>query len=191
MEGCLTRARELARAHGVFLLENESLLVGNVRFLGCTLWTDFRLQGMPEVSMAHARLRMNDFSGSITTVAGDGELRDFRPQDSQEIHRVSVGWLRSELGKRFDGATVVVTHHAPHPLCEHRTHAGSIVSPAFCSNLGRMIEEFEPDLWISGHTHASHDVRLGATRLVSNQRGYRDTPEHADAPFDPRCCVEF
>lgn len=190
MDGCLARARELARAHDVLLLENESVVVGTVRFLGCTLWTDFRLQGTPEGSMTRARLGMSDFSGRITTIGDDGELRDFRPQDSREIHRRSVAWLRGELAEEFGGATVVVTHHSPHPICEHRAYASSLLSPAFCSNLGAMIEEFQPELWISGHTHASHDVRIGKTRLVSNQRGYTNVPEHDDAPFDPRFCVE-
>lgn len=190
MERAVARARELAREAEVDLLENDVRTIGDVRFLGCTLWTDFRLQRMPDVNMMHARLRMNDFSSAIL-IDDSGEIRFFSPHDSVEIHRRSVVWLRNELAKPFAGKTVVVTHHAPHPKCEHSSHVGGLLAPAFSSDLGGVIESFQPALWISGHTHASHDFCIGVTRLVSNQRGYRDTPEHADSPFDPLMVVEL
>src|SRR5690606_10860297 len=43
------------------VLENETVMIGGVRFLGATLWTDFRLHGAPEPAMVHARRRMNDY----------------------------------------------------------------------------------------------------------------------------------
>ena len=45
----------------VHLLENDQVVIDGVRFLGATLWTDFRIQGSPELAMHHARERMNDF----------------------------------------------------------------------------------------------------------------------------------
>lgn len=190
VERCIERARRLAAEFDIHLLEDETLVLDEVRFLGCTLWTDFRLQGMPDLSMTRARLGMSDFSGSIAATAEGGGSRYFRPQDSVDIHRRSVAWLHAELAKSYDRRNVVVTHHAPHPRCEHASYVGGLLSPAFCNDLGLPIERYQPVLWISGHTHASHDFKVGSTRLVSNQRGYRDVPEHADAPFRPNLVIE-
>lgn len=184
-------ARELARAVGIHLLENEFVELGGARFLGCTLWTDFMLQGTPEESMLHARQQMGDFDGEIRISTPEGETRFFRPADSVEIHRKSVAWLDRTLAIPHPGPTVVITHHAPHPRCEHPFFVGKSLSPAFCNDLEWLIEKHAPALWISGHTHASHDFRLGNTRLISNQRGYSDRAEHDDAPFRREFVVEI
>lgn len=186
----LERARGKALDAGVHLLENDCVVISGVRFLGCTLWTDFQLRGSSQASMEAAARAMNDFR-VIRVDNGEGGTEPFAPQDSVQIHRRSVAWLDAELTNPFDGKSVVITHHSPHPKCEHAFYATSSLSPAFCSDLGWLIERHQPELWISGHTHASHDVRIGATRLVSNQRGYRDTPEHADAPFNPSLVIEI
>jgi hypothetical protein len=44
----------------VHLLENESCCIGDVVFLGATLWTDFALNGNPVVSEVTAQTGMND-----------------------------------------------------------------------------------------------------------------------------------
>ena len=191
IDACLSAARTIAREAGVQLLERDVVAVGDIRFLGCTLWTDFRIQGTPEASMTRARLGMSDFSGAISIDDDAGRQRYFRPQDSVDIFRKSVAWLRSELSREFDGKSVVVTHPGPHPGCEHPSHVGGPLAPAFCSDLEELIRAFQPCLWVSGHTHASHDFSVGQTRLISNQRGYRDVPEHADAPFRRDLTIEI
>lgn len=191
IEGCVDRARALARNQQVHLLEGDVTVIGGVRFVGCTLWTDFELQGSPYQARIHAAMRMSDFRGAIKIPDAYEGIRFFRPEDSRRIHERSVRWLESELSQPFGGETIVVTHHAPHPRCEHASHAQSPLSPAFCSDLSWMIEKYQPRLWVSGHTHASHDVDVGMTRLLSNQRGYRDVPEHPDAPFNPDLVVKL
>ena len=46
---------------GVYFLENDAVTFGGVRFLGATLWTDFRIDGVAESAMNHARRRVNDY----------------------------------------------------------------------------------------------------------------------------------
>jgi hypothetical protein len=36
----------------------------------------------------------------------------------------------------------------------------------------KVIEEFQPALWVYGHTHECDDQRMGKTRIISNQLGY-------------------
>ena len=53
-------ARE-AEGSPVHVLENAEVVTGGVRFLGCTLWTDFDLFGERIRSAAAAHAAMNDF----------------------------------------------------------------------------------------------------------------------------------
>ncbi len=55
--------REAAKAYDVNFLEAEGIDLAGVRFLGCTLWTDFDLFGVEkkDVAMRVAKAQMNDF----------------------------------------------------------------------------------------------------------------------------------
>jgi hypothetical protein len=35
-----------------------------------------------------------------------------------------------------------------------------------------VIEKYQPNLWVYGHTHECDDQMLALTRIISNQRGY-------------------
>ena len=54
---------------------------------------------------------------------------------------------------------------------------------AFASSLEGLIEEYQPILWIHGHTHDPFDYELFATRVVCNPRGYPG--EHLRNGFRP------
>ena len=43
-------ARKSAEALGVHLLDEDVLEIDGVRFAGCTLWTDYQANGLPEVA---------------------------------------------------------------------------------------------------------------------------------------------
>lgn len=165
------RCRERVRSLGnrvVHYLQNEYAVIGEVAFLGATLWTDYNLYGTPVKSMDYANERLNDhylieFQGRI-----------FQPEHARDFHEVSLAWLRGELTKfNQEGVpTAVVTHHAPSGQSSNLRYVGDPLSPAFCSNLEEFIGEHAPRLWLHGHTHHSVDYTIGTTHVVSNQRGY-------------------
>ena len=102
------------------------------------------------------------------------------------LHAQSKGILRHALHEGFDGPTVVVTHHAPHPGSVNRRWKGSSLNPAFASNLSELIELYRPALWVHGHMHDSSDYVVRDTRIVANPKGY-----HNENPaFDPLMVVE-
>jgi len=188
LEASVAYARMEADKHGVHLLENDAVELGGVRFLGCTLWTDFALLGDVALAQSIAEHAMADFR-LIRLARPEHGLRSFTAADSAAIHRKSVAWLDGELSRPYAGKTVVVTHHPPHPRCNHPAHSGSPLSPAFVSDLGWLIEKHTPDVWISGHTHSSYRFQIGKTLMLSNQRGYSNTPEEGAGPFDPRLVI--
>lgn len=157
-----------ASSDNIRILNNDTVILDGVRFLGCTLWTDFRLYGEGEAwfSRHRARQSIQDFA-SIRN--GD---RRFTPDDSVTLHEASRAWLESELKKEFEGPTVVVTHHLPAAMSVAKQFANDPLNPAFASRLEDAIEKHRPELWIHGHTHVSCDYKLFDTRIVCNPRGY-------------------
>ena len=178
----LMRAR--ARGTHVHVLDEESVVLGGVTFLGATLWTDFELFGDAQTAFDRAREQLPDFR-----VIRDGR-QPLSPERSAALHRRARAWLAQALANSA-ADTVVVTHHAPHRGSLADRFATSPLSPAFISDLDALMGR--APLWIHGHTHTSFDYAVHATRVVCNPRGYAarsrpEAPENAD--FVPGLAVE-
>ena len=178
-------AREAAREHDIHVLDDGVAVLGGVRFVGATLWTDFCLNGeaMQAIDMVAAGQLMNDYL-CIRQQQISGQR--FTPRDSLALHRTSRAFIWQTLSEGFAGPSVVITHHAPHPRSIHRRYQGSAVNPAFASDQSAIIERFAPALWVHGHVHDSFDYTLGDTRIVCNPRGYGTE----NAAFDPLRVVD-
>ena len=180
------KLRDAARGSQVQFLENTVFVHQNVRFLGCTLWTDFSILGLEHRALAmwEAEQKMNDYR----LIRKSPNFSRLRPQDTASIHFASVKWLQSQLEIPFSGRTVVVTHHAPSAKSFDRKYQTDSLSPSFGSNLEALIEHSRIDLWVHGHTHHCVDYTLHGTRILSNQRGY---PDQIAPNFQPNLIVEI
>ena len=169
-----------ARGSNVRFLERESLIWGEVRFLGCTLWTEL---GGDENDQIEDLLRLvNDFR----RIRYRHEVLNLR--DYVLLHRESRHWLISELEQPFDGKTVVITHHAPTPWSWHESPT-SIKRFAYCNDLKEVFHNFEIAAWFHGHTHLVSDYRCSGARILCNPRGYY--PSQLVADFDPTKTVDI
>ena len=176
-----TRAdlRSACAGTNVTFLDNDVVEFDGVRVLACTLWTDFRLPGASQALHMHEVGRaLNDYR-LIRTQAGT-----LRAQDTLADHQRSRDWLERELAKPFEGATVVVTHHGPHPLSIAPQFDGNALNAGFVSDLTPLMAGV--DLWLHGHEHDSFDYRVGGCRVVANPAGYvlNGTLEESDARFE-------
>ena len=124
---------------------------------------------------------MNDYR--LIRVAG-ASYRRIRAADTVALHRDHRRWLEARLAEPFDGDTVVVTHHAPHPACLGRFEGGSLAA-AYASDLTDLIEAHRPALWLHGHTHVPSDLTVGATRVLNVSIGYPPGVDGSPAG-DPR-----
>jgi predicted phosphodiesterase len=166
-------------------LENRELILGDVRFLGCTLWTDFKLVG--DLKMTQAMTVAGDTMTDFRRIRSSPGFSRFTPKDSRELHLRSRTWLRDRLAEPFAGRTVVVTHHAPSRQSNAERNRGDLLSAAFISDLDEMMNGDRVALWIHGHTHHCVDFEVSGTRVLSNQRGY---PNEAVTGFRPGLVVE-
>jgi len=163
--GLIARLRQSSSHSHIRYLENEEWRMAGVRFLGCCLWTDYRYSELTQdAAMAESEKILYDHK-LITT---DDGL--FSATDALHMHEASRDWLARKLDERFDGKTVVVTHHSPHPNSVHPRFAGSPLNAAFVSDLSALMGKAA--LWIHGHVHDSFDYMLAGTRVVANPRGY-------------------
>lgn len=177
--GTAARLRAACAGTPVRLLEREAAVIGGVRFLGCTLWADYR-DGDPDV-VGPAEARFNDFRH----IRAGG--RPLRAADLVAEHRAARAWLARTLAEPFDGPTVVVTHHAP----SYASWPGpdKPARYACASDLEGLMRAHAPVLWIHGHIHHHMDYRIGPTRVVCNPRGYEDTDPGVG--WDPAFVVEL
>jgi 3',5'-cyclic AMP phosphodiesterase CpdA len=178
-------AAQAAQKLDITVLDDAVAVISGVRFVGATLWTDFCLggEGFQQLNMLTARTRMNDYR---TISLQKKPWARFTPQASLELHRRSRTFIAEALEHPFDGPTVVVTHHAPHPKSVHQRFDREPINPAYVSDLTAMIETFRPPLWLHGHVHNSFDYRVADTRVVCNPRGYGDE----NAEFNPALVIE-
>jgi 3',5'-cyclic AMP phosphodiesterase CpdA len=176
--------RRMSLGTNLRILENECLHIDGVRFLGCTLWTDFRLFGDPAAAGRRAAAIMNDYR----LIRVSPEFRRLRGLDTARLHAGSMKWLREQLEQDRKTATVLVTHHAPSARSLDPGDAGDLISAAYASNLDEMVAATRARLWIHGHIHRPVDYCIGETRVLCNPRGYADLS--VPAGFDPGLVVE-
>jgi hypothetical protein len=144
----LTAELEAAAPENITVLSDDVLVLDGVRFLGSTLWTDFKLHGEGEAWLARERARrsMNDF----VRIRNGGHR--FRPEDSVVLHEASRTWLVRQLEQPFDGPTVVITHHLPALKSIAPRYASDPLNPAFASRLENECERLS--------SHGGVDVLL-------------------------------
>jgi predicted phosphodiesterase len=158
--------RQAAEGTAIRFLDNEVADFGGVRFLGCTLWTDYRLSSnrTQRQLMENAEMRLKDHH-VIKTQEGN-----FTAARALAEHEQSRRWLERELATPYDGKTVVISHHGPHPLSVHPRYIGDITNAAFVSQLDELLAK--ADYWVHGHTHDNFDYVVEGCRVVANPRGY-------------------
>jgi predicted phosphodiesterase len=186
MPGLISDLRSAAAGSSVQVLERDEVILDGVRFLGCTLWSDFEFDG-PDHRALSMRVCERAVSDYHVIHNGDAD-RVLRAEDTRALHLSSRQWLAERLAVRHDGPTVVVTHHAPYIVWRPPQEVLRLIAGAFVSDLSELIDGERAALWIYGHTHRWADLNVAGTRVLSNPRGYPDEPV---AGYDAELCVSL
>lgn len=179
-------AREfVARFSNIHFLENEAVDIGGVRFIGGTLWTDFRLPGRePTFAMADAAKGMNDYKRIKFAKL---PYQKFKPIHALRKHQETLIFITSELRGNEGRPTVMVTHHAPSIRSVPSWFREDALTACYASQLEGLILDTQPTLWVHGHLHNRVDYMIGETRVVANPRGYPGE----NTGFDPAFALEI
>jgi hypothetical protein len=165
--------RDFVTPDNFILLDDDVAYIDHVRIMGGTLWTDFDNDDW--FAKQKAKDGMNDFD-VIRKIDYNpkyhGMNRKFHPNDTVVAHIDTREFMRIQLAKPWDGPTVVVTHHLPHPLCVPEHFRRHPLNPAYVTNLDEFIAEHDIAVWCHGHTHDNVDFEIHGTRILCNPRGY-------------------
>lgn len=178
------KLKEETKDTNIHVLENDKIIIGDIEFLGCTLWTDFRLlDDNQKLFGMYAQQIMNDYR-RIRVSPGFSKLRSI---DTAMFHSRSVKWLRQNLEKS-ERKRVIITHHAPSIRSLPEERRKDDTSAAYASNLDELAADSGASLWIHGHIHSKSDYYIGNTRIICNPGAY---PEEKTGGFDPAFLIEI
>ncbi len=147
----------------IHFLENNSFIYKNIRFIGCSLWTNLFQEG--DKKAAELGNLLNDFK-KIT-------FKDeaFNEQLYSRLFLRSKRWLENQLAQPFAGKTIVVTHHAPSEMSWNESPY-LLKKLAYCNDLNYLFYQYQIDAWFHGHIHNMNDYQIAGTRILNNPRGY-------------------
>ena len=157
----------------VCLLDNSSEVIDGVMFIGSTLWTD--MNNYDPITILQCKQSMNDYH----LVSNEGNK--LQPETTIEAHEAAKAYISGKLEFTRHDRVVVVTHHMPSPQCVHQRYVESdLMNGAYRSDLEDIIYKYKPNVWISGHSHHSHELLIDNTRLLANPRGYDFVDENPE-----------
>jgi hypothetical protein len=179
------RLRETCERLGLIWLEREAVVLGGVRFVGTTLWSDFDALGPPvddrtATLTQQLRSREKAFRAANFYLRKTGGTRGgvpFLAEFVREQALVCQRWLRSALRAPFDGSTVAVTHFAPSLRSADPRYGLTPGTAGFCNALDELLPLTR--LWLHGHLHAPSDYLHHGCRVVANPLGYLRKGEQA------------
>ncbi len=170
---------------GITWLADQSAVLGGVRFVGSTLWTDFDALTPPAwdgprsaaLEMAHEKTRQKArdkaFRAANYYLSKNHSLRAGQPMLAAEVRELGIAgqaWLRTALAQPFDGPTVAITHFAPSLLSADPRYGLAPGTAGFCNALDDLLPQAK--LWLHGHLHCPQDYVAGGCRVVANPLGY-------------------
>ena len=182
--------RKLAHLSNLYIMERDVKVIGDVTFIGGTLWTDMNNSDL--LTLYHMRTMMNDFrviTNSTTPVhfkTSEGEFRTrvgkFSPEDAVSEHVKMKQYIQSVVQGNHDTKYVVVGHHSPSRLSTHEMYKNdTVMNGGYSSDMDDFIQDHpQIRLWTHGHTHHEFDYMIGKTRVMCNPRGYAGYEQQAD-----------
>jgi hypothetical protein len=175
--GLDTLYNECANFPNVYFLEDQTKVIGEVSFIGCTLWTDMN-KGDP-LTLHSVRDMMNDYNVIVNDSMGYTKLR---PAHTLSRHIKSLQYIKNVVQGKHDEKFVVVGHHSPTRMSIHPKYKDDqIMNGAYASDLSEFIlDNPQIKLWTMGHTHHKHRYYMGDTLIACNPRGYIGHEPQAD-----------
>ena len=145
----------------LYMLEHDCIVLNGIRILGGTMWSFIGDSSAHIVKYSISDYRLiKKNNGTINYT------------DTTKKWSKFVSWLTQELEKKFDGPTIIVTHHAPSERSVPKKFSGDLLNAAFFSDLEPLVERYQPAMWIHGHMHDAISYNIKRTMVVCNPRGY-------------------
>ena len=184
-----SRLRTTCERLGITWLERETVTIGQVRFVGTTLWSDFEaLVGIDDDMTKQMQQRQKAYRAANYYLKKNTTLKSGEPVLAEGLRAMALdcqAWLRAALAVPFDGATVAVTHFAPTLRSADPRYGLTSSTAGFCNGLDALLPLV--DVWMHGHLHCANDYlvegrendQAWSCRVVANPLGYLSKGEQA------------
>lgn len=137
----------------LYILNRHSVLIDNVCFAGCTLWSD------PQSTDLRFIVKMKDMNSF-----------QYKKRHIEDVeYLVNMAKYCQEKSYKL----VAITHYPPSfQTLENSKLPRKKNVALYATNLDHLLVKEQIHTWICGHTHTNFDfVSKGGTRVVSNQKG--------------------
>jgi Icc-related predicted phosphoesterase len=175
----------------VTLLENQTVEIDDIVFIGATLWTDCNQQN--PLTIYDVKQCMNDYRVIKKKASPNHNFYGkLTPEFTISAHKTSRAFIREQLKLHGDRRCVVVTHHAPsqNSICDEYKHDFHMNGAYFSSLEDLILDNPNCVLWTHGHVHNYNNYKLGNTTVLSNPRGYNNYERRANE-FDPDVGIDL
>lgn len=139
----------------VYLRGGASHKVGDVNFIGATLWSPIPIETLTEADKA----AMAAYLAPFATI-----------EKNNELFKRDLAGLEKALRARNGGRNVVITHHCPFMQGAFK-EAASVRNYLYAADLSQRINGGAIYAWIYGHTHWNVTTSINGTLVSSNQHG--------------------
>jgi len=154
--------------NNVFLLNNQSIIHEDTKFIFSTLWTKIN-----DYNSLIIQRSMNDFR----VIKNNG--RRLSISDYNDLHKQDLHFIKQEVANSNSENIVVISHHVPTFQNYPKEYLGSALNSAFAIELSEYIEKSNIDYWIYGHSHNNtKSFTIGKTEMRTNQLGYVQNGEN-------------
>lgn len=176
------RLRQICQSLGIEWLEREVVIIGAVRFVGTTLWSDFDAFAKAEKTLTRQlQQREKAFRAANYYLSKNTTLHQGQPMLADAMREMALecqAWLRGALLTSFPGTTVVVTHFAPTLHSADPRYGQQPGTAGFCNALDDLLPFAQ--VWMHGHLHCPNNYTVRGTRddhefacqVVTNPMGY-------------------
>lgn len=177
----IEKVLEQTKGTEVRILAADSVVIAETLFIGATLWTDLELFGSNRKNqvLSHAALYSSDFDN--IRLVHKPFSRAFTPTISCLWHEQDRSFIEAELARDYDGKKVVISHHAPSRDCLSSAEREDLLSACDASHLDWMIEQYQPEAWLYGHTDYPNQLQRGKTTVINNPAS--DSPDNGSAQY--------
>ena len=151
--------RRFADGTNIHFMNPGTKKIGDVTFIGATLWTNFRDDMWARKNASES---ISDFR----------LIRKFGTGKAVELFEYHKAYIKLQY-ELCPGKKVIVTHFLPTLECiAPRFRNGGLLNYYFANDMGDWVGDLQDTTWLFGHTHDLVNIQLGDTKLIANPYGY-------------------
>lgn len=172
----MVKLKELEKEFpNLHVLQNESIDIQGIHFIGTTLWSNFEGGGIAWKAELKKWAKQNiaDFSYTFkeNKESENPKFVAWNPDDMEAEFNKAYQFLEYELKNNpTKNPKFVVTHFAPHQNSVAKEHQGKMSNAYWVNHLPELMGFSE--YWVHGHTHSTLEYDVEGTKVICNPRGY-------------------